>query len=94
MKTESSALGFTLKLPGRKWIVICGNYQEFNVFCDIQLKNYKDGSNYFEGDEFIYYSSPESILGLRDFHIIGYGTYKNRNDVDYDYLKICVNYKE
>jgi hypothetical protein len=87
-------LGFTEKKVGKKWIVVCGNYQEFNVFCDIEMKEYEGGEDYFEGDEFIYYSHPDSVRGLRAYGIIAYGNYKNRDDIDYPRLKACVNYKE
>ena len=87
-------LGFTKKKVGKKYIVLCGNYQEFNVFCDIQMKNYEDGETFFEGDEFFYYSSPDSIRGIRvDGGIIEYGTFMDRKDIDYDYLRMLVNRK-
>lgn len=86
-------LGFTEKKIGRRWIVICGNYNEFSTFCDIQLKDYSKGKNLFEGDEFIYYSSPDSIRGIRADGVITYGTYKDREDINYDYLEVCVRYK-
>ena len=87
-------LGFTEKKVGKNWIVICGNRQEFSVFCDIKMKEYADGEDYFEGDEFFYYSHPDSVRGLRAYGIITYGTHKNRKDIDYNLLKVCVNYKQ
>lgn len=85
-------LGFTEKKIGKKYVVLCGNYQEFNIFCDIQMKNYEDGEKFFEGDEFIYYSSSDSIRGIRlDGGVIEYGTFRNRKDIDYEYLRMLVN---
>ncbi len=87
-------LGFTKKKIGKKYIVVCGNYQEFNVFCDIQLKNYEDGETFFEGDEFFYYSSLDSIRGISvDGGVIEYGTFVDRKDIDYEYLRMLVNRK-
>lgn len=88
------SLGFTKKPEVKRWIVICGNYQEFNIFCDLKMREYNEGETYFEGDEFIYYSSPDSIRGLRAYGIITYGTHKNREDIDYNLLKLCVDYKQ
>lgn len=88
-------LGFIEKKIGKKYIVLCGNYQEFNTFCAIQMKNYEEGETFFEGDEFIYYSSPDFIRGIRiDGGVIGYGTYKDRKDIDYDYLRLITSHKQ
>lgn len=86
-------LGFTEKKAGRTWIVVCGNYREFNDFCKIKLQEYENGETYFEGDEFIYYSSPLFFRGLRAYGIISHGTYRERRDIDYTVLRACVNYK-
>ncbi len=87
-------LGFTKKKIGKKYIVLCGNRQEFEIFCDIQMKNYEDGETFFEGDEFFYYSSLDSIRGIRvDGGIIEYGTFRDRKDIDYEYLRTLVNRK-
>lgn len=64
------------------------------LYCDMKLMEYEGGFTYFEGCEFIYYSHPDIIRGLRAEGIITYGTHYTRKDIDYEYLKLCVNYKQ
>lgn len=83
-------LGFTKKKIGKTYIVVCGNKREFDIFCNIQLEEFEKGEEFFEGCEFIYYSHPESVLGLCVDEIIQYGTWKSRDDIDYETLKVCI----
>ena len=68
----------------KTYLVICGNWQEFKVFCKSKMDDYtfKDDMEY-EGCEFVYYSNPSCIYGYRFDGVLTYGTYNNRNDIDW-----------
>ena len=78
--------GFTPKPIPSVYLVICGNYREFNEFCNQKIDDFKNGETFFEGDEFVYYSHTDSIRGLRFDGVIYFGTYFSREDIDYDYI--------
>jgi hypothetical protein len=78
--------GFTERPRKRIFAVLCGNYQEFNDFCKNKIWEYESRFNHFEGCEFVYYSSGDSIRGLRFDGIIKHGTYYKRKDIDFTLL--------
>lgn len=84
----------SIKRPeGLIHLIIAGNYSEFNFFCDMRLKDFGKGNNLFAGDVFYYYSTTDSIRGIRFYNAYCYGTHFWRKDVDYDFIKTVIRNK-
>ena len=65
-------------------LVLCGNYREFEYWCGIH------GVNPKHPDPFVYYTEPDKIRGLRFSSVIRDGTWYNRDDIDENGIKYCL----
>lgn len=73
---------FISKINSTKILVIAGNMREFEVFIDVALYKHSQEDGLYDGCEFIYYTSPDSIRGMRFDKYLYWGTGANRSDID------------
>jgi hypothetical protein len=66
-------------------LVLSGNYREFELWCREHNVNPK------HPDPFVYYNDSNKIRGLRFSSVIRDGTWYNREDIDEDAIKSCLN---
>lgn len=71
---------FLSKINSTKVLVIAGNTREFESFIDLALYKHAQEDAY-DGYEFIYYSSEDSIRGMRFDYYCFYGTGAYRDDI-------------
>lgn len=74
------------KIDCKVVLVIAGNYAEFKDFTNQRLEEF----NYlgkWEGYEFIYCNSFDSIRGMVYNGYVCYGTYYKRDDIDFNYIE-------
>lgn len=71
----------------KKILVVAGNYQEFKNFCDGCTDDELNDPGKWEGTDFIYCSSFDTIRGMRfdDHYLVG--TYNQRKDFRYDIIQ-------
>lgn len=77
------------KIDYKVMLVVAGNYNEFISFTNERLREFNVYGKW-EGYEFIYYSSLDSIRGMVYNGYVCYGTYYNRDDIDYNYIKLHI----
>ena len=79
-----------MRLPKkRKVLVIAGNVQEWGNFCDEKLMEF-DNDDSWNGEIYEYYQNLLSVKGKSYEDYICYGTGTMRKDVDWSYIKICL----
>ena len=74
------------KINRKVVLVLTGNYSEFISFIKERLREFNT-YGMWEGYEFVYYSSLDNIRGMIYNNYFCYGTYYNRDDIDYNYIK-------
>ena len=66
-------------------LVIAGNHQQFTDFCENLMDEYNETEKW-AGIDFVYYSSSDSIRGLKFNDYYCTGTYYQRKDIDWGIL--------
>lgn len=80
------------KIDHKVVLVIAGNYREFLQFINDRIRDFNI-SGMWEGYEFIYYSNETCVRGVTFDKYFCYGTFLERSDIDWDYIKISIRPK-
>jgi len=72
---------FLSKINNQRVLVIAGNQKEFDTFVDLALELFENEGKY-EGCEFVYYSRPDAIRGMRFDSYLYFGTGALRSDLE------------
>lgn len=82
---------FISKINSKKVLVIAGNHREFDSFIE-QVLSENDKTDKYEGYEFIYCESLDSVRGIRFDKYLYYGSGANRIDIDPFILNILIKF--
>lgn len=82
---------FFSKINSTRVLVIAGSVFEFERFIDLAL--YKHGQfDLYDGYEFVYYVSENSVRGIKFDHYFFYGTGVDREDIDLDIIRASIKF--
>lgn len=71
------------RLDGKIYLVLCGNYQQFNDFCRQILLDFEKGDMKYNACDFVYYRDSLCVYGYVFDDLVGYGTYFSRDDIEW-----------